>query len=206
MAMNEIDLVEKAADTDYDIHELLQQRWSPRAFSDKPVDRELIRQLFDAARWAPSSYNEQPWRFIVATKDRPEEFERLSKVLNDHNRKWATGAPMLVLTVKKDHFEDDGRPNKVAKHDLGQAVSYLTFEATRHDLFVHQMAGILPRKARELYNIPEGFTPLTMIAVGYIGDMEQLPEDFREKEKAKRTRCSVDEIAFRGSWDDPKQL
>lgn len=204
--MNTIDIQSKIASSDYDIHKLIKKRWSPRAFADKLVDRELLRQLFDAARWAPSSYNEQPWRFIVATKDQPEEYERLLKVLGEFNKQWAVTAPVLMLTLTKDHFDKNKRSNKHAAHDLGQAVSYMTLEATRHDIYLHQMAGILPDKANKLFNIPEYYTPMTMIALGYLGDMEVLPEDLQAKEKGQRRRLNIDEIVFRGAWDEPKRL
>src|SRR5680860_1156338 len=178
----------KWANTDYNIHELFKKRWSPRAFSDKRIERDMLRQLFDAARWAPSSYNEQPWRFIAATKDQPKEYERLSRVMNEKNRAWATSAPLLCLTLAKNDFEKFDRPNKHALHDVGQAISYFTIEAMRHDIYVHQMAGILPDKAYELFHISEHYTPVTMVAAGYIGDPEDLPENFQKMERAKRNR------------------
>ena len=197
----------KEADTEYDVLELIQQRWSPRAFSDEPVEEDLLRQLFDAARWAPSSYNEQPWRFIVATKEQPEEYERMTRVLNDFNKKWAVTAPVLVLAVTKDYFDRNGKKNRHAAHDLGQAIAYLTIEATRHDISVHQMADLLPDKACELFDIPDGFTPMTMIALGYAGDPEILPEDLQRKEEStERSRLDIDEIAFRGSWNEPETV
>lgn len=191
----------KEAQTKYDIHELIRRRWSPRSFADETVDPELARRLFDAARWAPSSYNEQPWRFIYALREDEEEFDRLTKVLNEYNAKWAKDAPMLLLTFVKEHFDKNGKPNRVAEHDIGAAMSYLTFEATANDLYVHQMAGILPDKARELYDIPEGFKPYTMAAIGYLGAPEELPENFQKSERAERSRLDIDEIAFKGSWN-----
>lgn len=198
--MTTIDPDSKRAVTDYPVHDLIQKRWSPRAFSPEPVKRELLRQLFDAARWAPSSYNEQPWRFIIATQDQPKEFETITQVLNENNRRWAPEAPVLGLTVKKERFDRNDKPNRHAAHDVGQAMAYLTLEATRHDLYVHQMAGILPEKARELYNIPEGFSPLTMFAIGYLGDPEQLPEDLQKGERKPRSRRAIDDIVSRGTW------
>lgn len=184
----------KIADTDYPIHELLLKRWSPRAFSDESVDPELLNQLFEAARWAPSSYNEQPWRFIIARKEDEEAFAKLSQVLNEFNRGWATGAPVLVLGLTKETFERNDRPNRHAGHDLGQAVAHLTFEATRHDLYVHQMAGILPDKAEELYDLPEDVKPLTMFAIGYKGQPGILNEQLKKQETSSRSRKSLDEI------------
>ncbi|NGP87546.1 nitroreductase family protein [Fodinibius halophilus] len=175
-------------DTNYPIHNLLQQRWSPRAFSNDSVKPELLKQLFEAARWAPSSYNEQPWHFIAARKEDEEAFEKLSQVMNDFNRNWASKAPVLVLGLTQNTFAMNGNPNPHAGHDLGQAIAHLTFEATRHDLYVHQMAGIHPDKARELYDIPEDVEPMTMFAIGYSGEPEQLDDDLQEQEQAPNKR------------------
>lgn len=188
---------ETAADTEYPIHNIIKQRWSPRSFSDEPVDPELLRQLFDAARWAPSSYNEQPWRFIVATSEYPKEHRKMADLLTPANQRWASNAPVLMLTVTKTTFSRNGTANRAAEHDLGQAVATLTFEATRKDLFVHQMAGIDLAKAKESYNIPSGFEPFSGIAVGYVENPEQ---------PTNRSRKDLDEIAFRGDWNNRKQL
>lgn len=184
----------KEADTNYPIHKLIKQRWSPRAFSDESVSPELRKQLFEAARWAPSSYNEQPWQFIVARKENEEAFEKLSAVMNDFNQSWAKEAPVLVLGLTKTTFDKNGRPNAHAEHDLGQAIAHLTFEATHNDLYVHQMAGIHPDKAYELYDIPEGYKPMTMFAIGYKGNAESLPDKLQKQEVGSRSRKPLDEI------------
>lgn len=194
--------MKKTADTEYSIHELIKRRWSPRSFSDRKVDPDLIRQLFDAARWAPSSFNEQPWRFIYARKEEPELFDKLKNVMVKFNQRWASDAPVLILTVVKQRFSHNNKPNRVAEFDTGAAMSYLTVEATRHDLYVHQMAGIDRDKARELFDIPDGYNPFTMAAVGYLGDPDDLDEEFRESEKSVRTRKAIDEIAFHGEWKE----
>lgn len=192
----------KLADTEYPIHDLLQKRWSPRAFSEKSIDTELLNQLFEAARWAPSSYNEQPWRFIVARKRDQDEYEKLASVMNDFNQSWATDAPVLVLALTKTTFELDGRDNPHAGHDLGQAIAHLTFEATQHDLYIHQMAGILPDKARKLYNISDEYKPMTMFAIGYKDRPESLNEKLQKQETSPRTRKDLDEILFDGGWQE----
>jgi nitroreductase len=192
----------KLADTDYPIHELLQKRWSPRAFSEKLIDNELLNQLFEAARWAPSSYNEQPWRFIVAQKEDHEAYEKLASVMNEFNRSWATDAPVLVLALTKTTFDLDGRDNPHAGHDLGQAIAHLTFEATKNDLYVHQMAGISPEKARELYDISKDYNPMTMFAIGYKGQPESLSDKMRKQETSPRIRKNLDEIVFDGEWKE----
>ncbi len=190
----------KQADTEHPIHNLLQKRWSPRAFSEKPIDKKLLNQLFEAARWAPSSYNEQPWRFIVAQKEDREAYDKLASVMNNFNQSWATDAPVLVLALTKTTFDLDGRDNPHAGHDLGQAIAHLTFEATRHDLFVHQMAGILPEKARNIYDIGDNFKPMTMFAIGYKGEPESLNDKLQKQEISPRSRKELDDIVFDGEW------
>ncbi len=185
------------SDTDYPVLDLIEQRWSPRSFSDEPVDPKLLRQLFDAARWAPSSYNEQPWRFIVAKKEQPDEYKNVLDVVMPVNQQWAQGAPVLILTVIKTDFSRNGASNRAARHDLGQAVAYLTLEAMRNDLYMHQMAGIELVEARERFNIPEGYEPFTVIALGYLGDTEP---------SANRSRKELDEIVFRGDWENREPL
>lgn len=197
MAATETKLI-KEADTKYPIHELIKKRWSPRAFSDQAVDSELLNQLFEAARWAPSSYNEQPWRFIVARQEDEDEFNKLSSVMNEFNRSWASEAPVLVLALTAMNFDRDGRRNRHAEHDLGQAIAHLTFEATRNDLYVHQMAGIHPDKARELYDIPDDVKPMTMFALGYKGKAETLEGKLHKQETSPRSRKPLDEIVFDG--------
>ncbi len=134
--------MEKPADAQYPIHDLIKRRWSPRAFSDRPVERDILRSLLEAARWAPSSNNEQPWNFIVATKDDQAEFSRLLSCLVEGNSLWAQHAPVLMVSVARMSFEDDGKPNRHAFHDVGQAVANLIVQATTLGLMVHQMAGL----------------------------------------------------------------
>src|SRR5271157_6029406 len=136
------------------IHELLARRWSPRTFSSRPVEPAKLAQLFEAARWSPSSYNAQPWAFIVATREDAEGYNRLLSTLVDVNRQWAQQAPALILAVAKLDFDHVARPNRHALYDLGQAVANLTVQATALDLHIHQMGGFDPRSARELFAIP----------------------------------------------------
>ncbi|MCG8587070.1 MAG: nitroreductase family protein, partial [Pirellulales bacterium] len=146
----------KRAAHDHPIHDHIAERWSPYGYSDEPVSHELLRSLFEAARWSPSSYNEQPWSFIVATKESPEEYERLLGCLVEPNQAWAKNAPVLVLCCTSTQFSRNGKPNAAAMHDLGLAAAHLTFEATARSLAVHQMIGIVPSKARAEFDIPEG--------------------------------------------------
>src|SRR5262249_6696759 len=148
-------------------------------FSDRPVPEADLRSLFEAARWAASSYNEQPWRYIVATKADPAAFETLLSCLVEGNREWARAAPVLALGCASLNFALNGKPNAAAEHDLGLASATLTFEATVRGLHVHQMIGILPDRASEVYRIPDAFRPLTGLAVGYVAEPDTLPEKLR---------------------------
>ncbi|HEY3414806.1 MAG TPA: nitroreductase family protein [Armatimonadota bacterium] len=193
----------KPAKTDNPIHEILVQRWSPRAFTAQPVSEEDLRSILEAARWAASSFNEQPWRYIVATRDRPEQFARVLECLVPANQAWARNAQVLMLGVVKETFTHNDAPNRSAAHDLGAASANMTFEATARGLAVHQMGGILPDKAREVFGIPEGFHAATAIAIGYEGDPATLPEAYRASETDPRTRRPLDEIAFGDTWGAP---
>ena len=199
-------MVEKKASTDYPIHELLTQRWSPYAFDPRPVAAADLRSLFEAARWAPSSYNEQPWRYIVATKDDPDQFGRLLSCLVEANQTWAKAAPVLALGVASLRFAASAKDNRAAVHDLGLASGSLLVEATARGLLVHQMIGILPDKAREVYGIPDGFEPWTGIAIGYKGDPASLPERLRERDVATRQRRPLPDFVFGAKWGNPSPL
>jgi len=190
----------KKASPDHPIHELFVNRWSPYAFSDQPVPGEDLRALFEAARWSASNFNEQPWRYIVATRKDPEEFERLLSCLDELNQPWAKTAPVLALGCAALKFARNGQPNTTAEHDLGAASTYLSMEATNRGLSVHQMAGILPDQAREVYRIPDGFRPLTALAIGYVGNPNTLPEKYKEVDLRPRQRKSLSEFVFGGQW------
>lgn len=188
------------AETSQPVHDLIARRWSPYAFSDRSVSQADLRSLFEAARWAPSSYNEQPWSYIVATKENPEEFARLLSCLVEGNQAWAKAAPVLALGCTSLNFKLNGKPNAAAQHDLGLASGNLVLEATSRGLLVHQMIGILPDRARELYQVPADVQPLTGLAIGYEGDINRLPETIRERDKARRGRKPQAEFVFTGKW------
>ena len=190
----------KQASPDHPMHELIARRWSPYAFSDQPVSEDDVRSLFEAARWAASSYNEQPWSYIVATRANPAEHERLLSCLVEGNRPWAKAAPVLAVGCTSLQFTHNSQPNAAATHDLGLASATLTLEATARGLSVHQMIGILPDKARELYRIPEGVQPLTGLAIGYVADPDILPETYRQRDLAPRQRKPLAEFVFGGRW------
>lgn len=191
------------AETSHPIHELLARRWSPCAFDSRPVSESDLCSLFEAARWAPSAYNEQPWRYLVATKDNPEEFQRLLSCLLEGNQAWARTAPVLALGVVSLKFAHNDKINRTAAHDLGLASANLLMEATARGLFVHQMAGIRPGKARELYGIPEGYEVWTGLAIGYRGDPKGLPEPLQRRDLTPRQRRPLREFVFSGKWQNP---
>ena len=198
--------MEKPANTDYPIEEILRRRWSPRAFSDRMVETEKLQSLFEAARWAPSSFNEQPWSFIVATKHKQEEHARLLSCLVEKNQQWAHLAPVLMVSIAKLNFEKTGKPNRHAFHDIGLAMGNMLVQATALGLFVHQMAGFSPEKVRELYDVPESHEPVAAIAIGYAADVDILPEPFRERELGTRSRKAISSFVFQGKWGEVSPL
>jgi len=198
--------MEKPATPDHEIIEPLRQRWSPRAFDQRSVEPEKIRALLEAARWAPSGYNDQPWRFIVARREDSASFERLAACLMPMNQTWAAKAPVLMLSVARLAFGHDDRPNRHALHDVGLAVGQLLAQATALGLAVHQMGGFDPQQARHAFQIPEGFEPVAAIAVGYPGEPEQLEDALRERELGPRVRRSQREFVFGAMWSEPLRL
>ena len=190
----------KTAATQYPVHELIHKRWSPRAFSVQAVDPEILQSLFEAARWAPSSSNEQPWAFLVGIKREGNTFQRILGTLVDANQVWAKQAPVLVIAVSELAFARNGQPNRNAFYDTGAAVAHLTAEATSRGLSVHQMAGFDPRKAVEAFAIPNGWEPISVFALGYEGDPQTLPETLRERELAPAKRKPLHEFVMSGNW------
>jgi nitroreductase len=201
---NNTDVVVPARlDTQALIHELLANRRSPRAFSDQPIESEKILSLFEAARWSPSSANEQPWRFIIATKDDSRVFSALVESLMEGNRRWAERAPMLVLALAQSTYTKTGRPYRHSWYDLGQSVALLSVQATALDLTVHQMGAFDADKARQLLSIPEGFEPVIVFAVGYPDQLTNLPDDLRKREQAPRSRKLLQNFVYTEEWGKP---
>ncbi len=198
--------MKKPAPVDARVHELVRERWSPRAFADRGLEPADLRSLLQAAQWAPSSYNEQPWAFVVAPREEAEEFDRLAGCLVPGNQTWARSAAVLMVAVAKLHFDRNGKPNRHAAHDLGLAIGQLTTQATALGLSVHQMAGFDAGATRRTYGIPEGWEPMTAIAIGYPGDPESLPDGMRERELAARQRKPLTEFVFAGSWGRTAEL
>jgi nitroreductase len=194
---------EKPAPADHPIFDLLARRWSTRAFADRPVTSDTLASLFEAARWAPSSGNQQPWSYLVAPKENATEHERLASVLVPGNA-WARQAPVLALSIATVHRDD--KPNRHAYHDLGLANENLVIQAVSMGLAVHMMAGFHVDMSREVFEIPAGHDPVTMIAIGYPGDPESLPEDLRKKDLSPRQRKPIREFVFSGKFGQPSGL
>jgi nitroreductase len=191
--------MQKPAPTNFPVHNLIRDRWSPRAFASKPVEPAVLASLFEAARWAPSSNNEQPWAYLVATKDDTENFAKTVRVLVEFNAAWAKEAAVLMIAVSRLNFQN-GTPNRNAFYDTGAATALLSVEATARGLAVHQMAGFDHAKAKKVFEIPEECEPIAAIAIGYPGDPNSLPEKLRDREVAPRTRKPLSEFVMSGRW------
>jgi nitroreductase len=189
----------KPADASYPIHELISERWSPRAFADRLVEREKLYSLLEAARWAASSGNLQPWYFVVGTKEHAENHARLVATLRERNILWAQHAPVLILVVAK--LYDRPGKERTSFYDVGMAVGNLVTQAVDLGLVTHQMGGFDPDKACEALGIPEGHQPLAVIALGYPGAPDVLPDDLRKRELAPRSRKPLEEFVFEGHWE-----
>jgi nitroreductase len=188
------------------INEVLSHRWSPRAFDSRAVEPAKLRSLFEAARWAASCANAQPWFFIVAPRvSEPENFQRALECLVEQNQGWAKSAPVLGFSVARANFEN-GKPNHHAVYDVGAAAANLCAEAASLDLQVHQMAGIDAEKVRRTFGVPEGYDVMAGMALGYPGDPQSLPEPLRQREIAPRVRKPLDSFVFSGSWGQASPL
>ena len=186
--------MKKPAITTIDIHPVIKNRWSPRSFSDKAITTEQLQRIFEAARWAPSSFNEQPWRFIVGIKG-DDTWNKLHESLVEFNQIWAGNAPVLALAIGKK-TSAKGEKNAVYQYDVGQSMAYITLQAEAEGLRSHQMGGFSRTKARELFNIPEDFEPMVMTAIGYQDEADKLKPDFADMEKQPRARMPLEELVF----------
>jgi nitroreductase len=198
--------MKKPAKLDHPIHDLLAQRWSPVGFEPKPVSTADLCSCLEAARWAASAFNEQPWTFIVAKREDTADFEKMLAVLVDANQVWAKNAGVLLLTCVNHEFVRNSQPNTAALHDLGLAVGNLCVEATARGLAVHQMKGLLPDKAKEIYDVPEQIEVATAIALGYAADPETLPDELKQRDLAERHRKPLEKFVFQSEWGHSADL
>lgn len=186
----------KKAKTLFLIHPLLEERWSPRAFRDEPIDTEKLMRLFEAARWSPSAFNEQPWRYIVGVKNAGETYEKILSGLREANKEWASGAPVLVVCLAKKSYSQNQQDNFHFLYDAGQSVAHLTFQAMHEGVYVHQMAGFYFEKIVAEFKVPDEYYVATVIAMGFLGNPEQLSEELQKRELAERGRKPFSEILF----------
>jgi len=193
-------LLEKLAETQTPIHEILARRWSPLAFSGQSVEKEKLLSVLEAARWAPSSRNEQPWAFLLAMKGESQDFEAMAGILAGANRLWAEKAPVLILTLAHTQITKDGTPNRHGFYDTGQATANLLAQATSLGLATHQMGGFDVEAARSRFHVPAGWEPVSVIALGYRSEPESLPEQLRARELGPRSRRPLATFVFSRGW------
>ena len=197
-----MDLEHKKAHTSVEIHPLLAWRWSPRSFIDTVPDKEVLTGLFEAARWSPSSANEQPWHFIAGIKGESDSWDKVFSCLDDYNQEWCIFAPVLLLSVARKYFHKNNEPNRHYAYDTGQAVAHLSFQASSENLYVHQMGGFFQEKAIEIFNIPDGHEVMSAIAIGYIDSPEKLSKKNAAQEGKARIRKRLKEMIFINKWGD----
>lgn len=179
------------------------ERWSPYAFSSNRVEAEELRAVMEAARWAASSDNAQPWAFVVAERHNADQFERLLQPLVPANREWVQYAPVVGYSVARMTFEQNGQPNRHAFHDTGMALASLMIQAAHLHLHVHPMAGFDVEKARLAMELPKGLEPVAAFALGYLGNAQDLPERLRPRDAVRRPRKPVETFVFEGVWKRP---
>ena len=199
-------MLKKPAQTTAPLHDLLRERWSPRAFQTKAVSKTDLTAILEAGRWAASSNNGQPWRFIVATSDDGAGHAAAVAGFNVRNQRWVKAAPVLIFTCARKAFEANGNANAHSWYDTGAAVALMTIEAEARGLKVHQCAGIEREHIRTTYGVPEEFDICSGFVIGHQGDADGLPEELPGREKEPRARKPLAEIAFAGKFGTPTKL
>jgi len=199
---DKLHMFRKNNDTKAPIHDLIASRWSGRAYdSEKLLSPEQIISLLEAARWAPSCYGEQPWRFIVFDKaTNKSAWQRALDCLAAGNQTWAKDAPLLLLACADSKMSKNETPNRWGQYDTGAASENLSLQATASGLMVHQMGGFNADKSREFFSIPDQYTPMAMITVGYQLAEDKIPNDIKEREYSERARHAIEKNFFDGTW------
>ncbi len=192
--------ISKSNQVEYPVADIIEKRRSRRAYAAQPIEPEKIKSLFEAARWAPSSMNEQPWAYIYATKDQPDLWNKLLDLLNESNRVWAQHAPLLILSLSRKAHLRNGANNALARYDTGSANALLSIQATQVGLNVHQMGGYDRQKAIDSLHIPEAFEPIVVMAIGYPGNPESLSENLKLREEAPRERYTQEFFVMNKSF------
>ncbi len=201
-------MIEKKATTSVNINDLIASRWSGRAYDpDRPVSKEEIIPLLEAARWAPSCYGDQPWRFIVFDRRNDKTgWDNAFSCLSEGNQVWAVNAPVLILSIADTLFSRNGKSNRWAQYDTGAAAVSLCLQATDQGLMVHQMGGFNADRARELFGIPDQYIPMAMMAVGYQLPLDRIKGETRERELSDRQRHPLAHNFFEGRWGNAYKI
>lgn len=198
-------MIDKKAKINHPIHEILERRWSPRAFDGVKIEHAKLQRIFEASRWAPSASNEQPWHFIIGQQG-DETYKKIFETLVEFNQLWVKTAPLAGITVGRIKGLKSGKPSDWFRYDVGQSVAHMSFQATHEGLYVHQMAGFDRERAAELFEIPEGFEAITAFAIGNIGDYKVLHPNLQKLELEERTRKSMDEFVFSNKFGEKSEL
>lgn len=185
------------------ILEIIQERWSPYAFSSAPVEEFKLKAIFEAAGYAPSANNEQPWMFVYVTREDEKVFNEYLDFLTDVNRVWASKAYALVISMARTNYTSHGKPNRFAFHDTGMAVSHLLLQAITHDIYVHQMGGYSVEKVKSYFKLSDDIEPVAMMAVGYLGDGITLSPELQARDEKRRPRKAVNEFVFKKALSSP---
>lgn len=190
--------MEKPADTQHKLLDVIRHRWSPHSFDSRLVDRDQILSLLEAVRWSASTFNEQPWRLIMASQEDEGQFQKALECLSEKNQQWVAHAPLLIIALAKKTFSHNGKPNRNYLYDLGLGIQSLTLQAMDMGLFSHQIGGIDAQKVRQQYQVDEDFSPVTAIAIGYpnAGGADHLPDWVQKAEANPRQRKSLEEIVW----------
>ncbi|WP_164104614.1 nitroreductase family protein [Candidatus Laterigemmans baculatus] len=194
------------SETDHEVLPAIAERWSPYRFEPRVVEDAKVLRCLEAARWAASSYNDQPWSFMFARRQDGKAFETALSCLLEANQQWAQHAGVLLLTVIRTTFRRNGKPNRVALHDLGAAAAGMALQATAEGLQVHQMAGVNLSRVRQAYRVPEGHEPQTAIAIGYPGEARDADDPLASRDRQPRTRLPLSEQVFAGVWGTSADL
>ena len=181
------------------ILEIIQERWSPYSFSPAPVEDFKLKAMFEAAGYAPSCNNEQPWLFVITTREDETVFDDFIGFMADGNKIWAKNAFAIVISMARIRFSHSGKPNRWAFHDTGMAVSNLLLQALALDVYVHQMGGYSVEKVKEYFKLGDDIEPVAMMAVGYLGDGTSLTPELLKRDEARRPRKSINEFVYKNS-------
>jgi nitroreductase len=185
------------------ILEIIQERWSPVSFSSAPVEEFKLKAMFEAARFAPSSRNEQPWMFVYTTREDMTAFNTFLGFMEETNSIWAREAYALIISFARTKYKRNDKPNRFAFHDTGMAVTNLLLQALTFDIYVHQMGGYSVEKVKDYFRLGDGIEPVAMMAAGYLGTGENIPQEILMRDEERRPRKNVDEYTYRSSFSNP---